>query len=132
MRLLEHIASTECGAELKTVREDAGQVLREARVSLAGDHGAHYHVPRVESVIGNLLPHCADVSPANVVARAVTTHARNLISDAHPSQSYPARHRLRVLLYSAGRLMTICRAIQRPLPEIAVNSTASGAGDPTG
>ncbi|MFF7705432.1 hypothetical protein [Streptomyces lydicus] len=132
MRLLEHTASAERGAELKLVRKDAYHVLRDARECLAGGNGAQYHVPRLEAVIANLLPHCTDASPTNVVTHVAIDHARNLIGGDHPSHSYPARQRLRVLLYSAGRLMTICRAIQPPHPEIAAAPASSGAGDSTG
>ncbi|MEU5307018.1 hypothetical protein ACH4YO_41945 [Streptomyces noursei] len=43
-------------------------------------------------------------------ARTVVELAHDLIGGTHPSQSYPARQRLRILLYSARRLLALTRA----------------------
>ncbi|MFD3422415.1 hypothetical protein [Streptomyces decoyicus] len=121
MTLLERTAAGERGDDLEIVREDARQVMRAARACL-GDEGrsayAAFHVPRLEAVIANLLPYSSarvqHAGPANVVVRAIAAHSRDLISGAHSSRSYPAHRRLRLLLYSAGRLMTICRSMHPP------------------
>ncbi|WP_245689492.1 hypothetical protein [Streptomyces chattanoogensis] len=120
MTLLEAITAAvwgdEPGDELAILREDAEQVIRDARASLNhpdAKNPAGMNVPRVEAVIANLLPYCQahlDPSRANTVARTVVEHAHDLVSGTHSSWCYPARRRLRILLYSASRLLALTRA----------------------
>jgi hypothetical protein len=104
------------GDELAILREDAEQVILNARGSLNRpdtENSVGVNVPRVEAVITRLLPYCQahlDPAGANTTARSVVEHAHDLIGGAHPSQSYSARQRLRILLYSVRRLLALTRA----------------------
>ncbi|AEW95182.1 hypothetical protein SCATT_28110 [Streptantibioticus cattleyicolor NRRL 8057 = DSM 46488] len=120
MTLLEAITAAlwadEPGDELAILREDARQVILDARASLSrpdAEDLVGLNVPRVEAVITNLLPHCQarlGVSRSNATARTVVEHAHDLIGGTHTSRNYPARRRLRILLYSASRLLALTRA----------------------
>lgn len=120
MTLLEVVSAAvwgdEPGDDLAILREDARQVILTARAALCrpdAESPAAVNVPGVEAVITNLLPHCeACLVPtqANATAKAVVAHARELVSGTHTSRNYPARRRLRILLYSAGRLFALTRA----------------------
>lgn len=131
MTLLEVVSAAvwgdEPGDDLAILREDARQVILTARAALSrpdAENPAAVNVPRVEAVITNLLPHCeARLVPtrANATAKAIVAHARELVSGTHTSRNYPARRRLRILLYSASRLLARTRAgpptppLERPL-----------------
>ncbi|PNE43493.1 hypothetical protein [Streptomyces noursei] len=118
--LLETITAAvwgdEPGDELAILCEDAHQVILDARASLNcpdAENTAGSNVSRVEAVITNLLPYAQahlDSSSANTTARTVVEHAHDLVSGTHASWDYPARRRLRILLYSASRLLALTRA----------------------
>ncbi|WP_414170791.1 hypothetical protein ACMATS_25225 [Streptoverticillium reticulum] len=120
MTLLEAITAAvwgdEPGDELAILREEARQVILDARASLNrpdAENLVGLDVPRVEAVITNLLPYCQahlNASSANTTAKSVVEHAHDLISGTHASRNYTARRRLRILLYSASRLLALTRA----------------------
>lgn len=114
--LLEAITIAVHGDERQMVREDARQVVLAARACLDGAAAgifASSHVPAVEAVIANLVPACTRRTRRSLVAFAVVKHARSLIDGTHASHSYPARRRLRILLYSAHRLFVLSQPTPR-------------------
>ncbi|MFE2157084.1 hypothetical protein ACFW9M_04635 [Streptomyces lydicus] len=114
--LLEVITAAVHGDERLMVREDARQVILAARECLDGGDAELYascHVPAVQAVITNLLPTCTGRARQSSLTMTAVDHARALLDGTHVSQSYPARRRLRILLYSAHRLLVLSQPTPR-------------------